>query len=120
MTGMKFIFLYLMAVVYIAAGVNHFLHPRFYLKIMPPWVPYHKPVVVVSGVCEIVFALLLLPVATRAVGAWCLIALLIAVFPANVQMAISFYRRHNPYLWAAIARLPLQALLVWWAWLYTR
>ena len=76
-------------------------------------------VVYLSGVLEIVFALLLLPLTTRHVAAWLIIFLLIAVFPANMQMALNFRRKHNPYLWLAIARLPLQPLLIWWAWIYT-
>jgi uncharacterized membrane protein len=117
-TSMKNFFLYLMSAVYIIAGANHFVNPRFYMKIMPPWLPYHAMLVAVSGVCEIAGALLLLPVATREVGAWFIIALLIAVFPANVQMMMNYAQRHNPYLWVTIVRLPLQAVLVWWAWRY--
>ena len=117
---MKNFFLYLMAVGYTIAGVNHFVNPRFYLKIMPPWLPYHGQLVAVSGVCEILGALLLLPAATGVAGAWFIIAILIAVFPANIQMAIDFAKRGNPYLWVAILRLPLQVVLVWWAWVYTR
>ena len=110
--------LYVMVVLYVAAGVNHFVNPRFYTRIMPPWVPYHLPMVYLSGACEIVFALLLLPVATRHIGAWLIILLLIAVFPANVQMCVNYWQRHNPYFWLTVARLPLQAALVWWAWRY--
>ena len=116
---MKNYLLYIMAVFYIGAGVNHFIHPGFYLAIMPPWLPNPMLLVEISGVCEILFALLLFPLATRKAGAWLLILLLIAVFPANVQMAIIFWRRHDAYLWAAIVRLPLQILFIWWAWLYT-
>ena len=117
---MKNIFLYIMAIGYIAAGANHFLAPRMYMKIMPDWVPAALLMVKVSGILEIGFALMLLPEKTRHLGAWLLIALLVAVFPANVQMAINFSRKDNPYLWLAYARLPLQLVLVWWAWVYTK
>ena len=117
---MKNIFLYLMALVYTCAGINHFIHPDFYLAIMPTRLPQPLKLVYITGVCEMLFALLLLPVATRHIGAWLLILLLIAIFPANIQMAVSYWQNKSPYLWIAIARLPLQFVLIWWAWVYTR
>lgn len=109
-----------MAALYFAAGVYHFVNPRMYGKIMPTYLPYHKQLIFISGICEIVFALMLIPQITRVTAAWLIIALLIAVFPANIQMAINFYQKQNPNLWIAIARLPLQLILIWWAWWYTR
>ena len=109
-----------MCTLYVAAGIYHFVNPRFYLKIMPPYIPFHLPVVYTSGVCEILFALLLIPEQTRPLGAWLIIVLLVAVFPANIQMAINFYQKQNPGLWIAIARLPLQLLLIYWAYIYTK
>jgi uncharacterized membrane protein len=117
---MKSFFLYLMAIAYLLAGLNHFRNPKMYMKIMPPYLPWHTELVLISGVLEILFGALLLFPATRVIGAWCIILLLIAIFPANIQMAISFYQKKSPYLWMAIARLPLQPLLIWWAWLYTK
>ena len=117
---MKTVLLCLMALLYITAGAFHFITPKTYLRIMPPYLPCHLALVYISGVCEIVFALLLLPESTRPAGAWMLIALLIAVFPANIQMAVNFYQKHNPNLWIAVARLPLQLVLIAWAWLYTK
>lgn len=117
---MKSFFLYLMAAGFMLAGLLHFIVPKGYLRIMPPWLPYHVPLVALSGMCEILGGVLLMQQSTRAAGAWFIIAILIAVFPANVQMAVNFYQRHNPYLWLAILRLPLQPLLIWWAWMYTR
>ena len=117
---MKLILLYVMAVLYVAAGVYHFVNPRFYQKIMPTYLPWHIPLVYISGVCEIVFALLLIPESTRPIAAWLVIALLVAVFPANIQMAVSFWQKQRPTLWIALARLPLQLVLIWWAWIYTK
>lgn len=114
------VLLYIMALLYAAAGTFHFITPKMYLRIMPPYLPYHLALVYISGVCEIAFALLLLPGSTRPVAAWLIIALLIAVFPANIQMAINFYQKQNPNLWIAIARLPLQFVLIAWAWIYTK
>ncbi len=109
-----------MIIFYGAAGVNHFINPAFYLKIMPSWLPLHKELVFVSGVFEALFAFLLIFPATRSLGAWGIIALLIAVFPANVQMLLNYIDSHDPKLWIAIVRLPLQLLLIWWAYGFTR
>ncbi len=109
-----------MVLLYVIAGLNHFYNTRMYMKIMPPYLPYPLSMVYISGVLEVLIALLLLPLATRHAAAWMLILLLIAVFPANVQMAVNFWRKHNPYLWVAILRLPLQIPLIYWAWLYTK
>ena len=109
-----------MALLYIAAGINHFIHPGLYMKIMPPWLPWHSGLVFLSGVAEIICGLLLLIPATRRFGAYCTIALLIAVFPANIQMMLDYQRAGDPLLWIAVLRLPLQLLLIWWAYTFTK
>lgn len=110
--------LYLQAILYVAAGANHFINPKPYLALMPPYVPAHSLMVVVSGVAEIVFGVGLLFPATRSISAWGLILLLLAIFPANVFMAVSKRFRKIP-AWLRWARLPLQGLLIWWAYRYT-
>ena len=117
---MKVNALYLMSFLYIAAGILHFLRPKVYLKIMPRFLPFPLQLVFISGVVEIVCGMLLLFPVTRAAGAWLTILLLVAVLPANIQMAINFYQKSNPYFWLTILRLPLQFMLIWWAWLYTK
>lgn len=114
------ILLYIMSFLYILAGLNHFRSPGTYMRIMPRYLPWHLQLVYLSGVLEIIFGLMLLFPVSRVAGAWCIILLLIAVFPANIQMAADFYHKKNPYLWIALLRLPLQLVLIWWAWLYTR
>lgn len=110
---------YLCALFFVLAGLNHFLNPIFYLKIMPPYLPWHLPLVYLSGVVEIALGcLLLLPQFTR-LAAWGLIALLLAVFPANIHMALhhELYPEYSsPALWL---RLPLQFVLLAWAYWYT-
>jgi uncharacterized membrane protein len=117
---MKIVFLYIMALVYLAAGIYHFVQPGFYKKIMPSYLPYHIQLIYISGVCEILVALFLLPASTRVFAAWSLIVLLLAIFPANIQMALNFWQKKNPYLWIALLRLPLQFVLIWWAYIYTK
>ncbi len=111
--------LYLMAALYFIAGINHFIHPKAYMRIMPPWIPFPKELVFISGAVEIACALLLLPSFSRRIAAWGIILLLIAVFPANIQMSLNYYRESNPYLWLTLLRLPLQILLIWWAYRFT-
>ena len=120
MSKRKNIWLFIMAAFYIVAGAYHFINPGFYKKIMPPWLPWHYFVIYFSGVCEIVFGLLLIPQQTRRPAACCIIALLVAVFPANIQMLLNYRQQHDPNLWIAILRLPLQPLLIWWAYQYVK
>ena len=112
--------LFLMAMLYVVAGINHFVHPEGYLEIMPPYLPYHKALVVMSGIIETILGILLLPHFSRRSAAWGIIALLIAVFPANLQMAANWHHTNHPHLWIAYARLPLQLLLIGWAYIYTK
>lgn len=108
-----------MAFFYILAGVNHFVNPEFYIHIMPPYLPWPHSLVAVSGVCEIVFGVMLMFGATRKTGALAIIAMLIAFYPVHVHMAIDYWQQSRPYLWLVILRLPLQMVLIWWAYLYT-
>lgn len=120
MSRSKRLALYAMTAAYVLAGVNHFVRPETYRRIMPPWLPSHGLLIAVSGVAEIVLGLLLLPKATRRWAAWGIILLLIAVFPANAYMAVDWTQKAHPLVWAAYLRLPLQGLLIWWAWVYTK
>src|SRR5436305_8347453 len=107
-----------MLVLYVAAGTNHFINPGFYLGIIPPWLGWHEVLNIITGACEVLFGLLLISRSTRVIAAWCIIALLIAVFPANVQMMLNYWHQKRPGLWITIVRLPLQFVLIWWAWLF--
>jgi uncharacterized membrane protein len=110
--------LYLQSIVYVIAGIGHLVKPKLFLSIMPPYIPAHHLMVTLSGIAEIVLGLGLLVPATRTWAAWGLILLLIAVFPANIYMATADKFAQIPALirWG---RLPLQGLLIWWAYRYT-
>ena len=117
---LKLILRAVFAVFFVGAGVNHFLRTGFYLRMMPTYVPMHLTMVQISGVAEIVLGVLLLVPQTTAMAAWGLIALLVAVFPANVQMALhpaTFPEFQPKALWL---RLPLQVVMIAWAFWYTR
>ena len=111
---------WLLALLFIAAGSLHFLRPAAYLAIMPPALPAPRTLVYLSGLCEILGGLGLLPRATRVAAAWGIIALLVAVFPANLHMAFNPQLYPKIPTWTLWARLPLQLPLIAWAWLYTR
>ena len=108
----------IMALVFIAAGALHILKPAPYVRIVPPWLPAPALLVLISGLCEIAGGAGLLFAATRVAAGWGLIALLIAVFPANVQMSLDAHARGASLGWQAslLLRLPLQLLLIWWVW----
>jgi uncharacterized membrane protein len=106
-------------VMFVAAGVMHFVSPGFYMKIMPPYLPYQRTLVLLSGGIEIALGVLLLIPDTSRWAAWGLIALLIAVFPANIYM----YKNAKEFSISPLIlflRLPLQGLLILWAYAYTR
>ncbi|MBA3713403.1 MAG: DoxX family membrane protein [Pyrinomonadaceae bacterium] len=120
MQTIKLILKWLLGVLFMLAGINHFVSPDFYLKIMPTYLPWHLFLIYVSGFFEVALGVMLLTRSFARVAAWGLIALLLAVLPANVHMALNpeLYPDINPAaLWA---RLPLQAVLIGWAYRYTR
>lgn len=119
MPTIRIIVLYIAALLFIIAGISHFRKERLYIKIMPPYIPYHRIMVLISGIAEIVLGLGLLLSKTRVYAAWGLILLLIAVLPANIYMATSgkFHRIPSVLLWL---RIPLQFVLVWWIYQYTK
>ena len=109
-----------MGLLYIVAGTLHFLLTPAYMRIMPTYLPAHRELVLLSGAAEMVGGAGVLIPATRRAAAWGLIALLLAVFPANLTMVIDHSRFPAVPLWAAWLRLPLQLPLLYWAWIYTR
>jgi uncharacterized membrane protein len=111
------VFRWLLAGVFIFAGAMHLLRPSIFLLIMPPWMPGPLACVKISGICEILGGLgLISPFPElRFWAAWGLVALLIAVFPANIYMATHHIRVNGfpSRAWMAWARLPLQPILIW-------
>ena len=85
------------------------------MKIMPEYLPAHFLLVILSGIAEIVCGLLLLFPTTQNIGAYLTIALLVAVFPANIEMSRKYLVKKKKGFWWTILRLPLQILLIWWA-----
>ena len=104
-----------LALAFVGAGVLHFVRPAVFEAIVPPYLPAPRLLVLVSGAAEVLGGLGLLVPALRPWAGWGLVALLVAVFPANVYMATAAGRFSGlAPAWALWARLPLQAVLVAW------
>ena len=122
MVLVKRLSLWLMGAFYVFAGIRHFTHPDFYMQIMPTYLPWHGELVFLSGVAEVLLGIgVVIPRFTRPC-AWGIIALLIAVYPANIHMWWNDVRIDGtptpPYFHAV--RLPFQLVFIAWAYWYTR
>jgi uncharacterized membrane protein len=112
----------ILAICIIIVGIMHFAVADPFIKIVPPYLPYHRELVYISGFFEILGGIgILVPPVSQA-AAWGLFILFIAVFPANINMAVNAIDLpHIPdssvLRWV---RLPLQAVLLAWAWWYTQ
>ena len=119
MTTIRLIFKCLLALLMVTAGIGHFLNPDFFLKIMPPYLPFHRELVYLSGLFEIALGITLLIPTLSQLAAWGIIALLIVVFPANIYLY-----QHQEIVPASplvhLIRLLLQAVLIFWAYCYTK
>ncbi|MGK7369773.1 MAG: DoxX family protein [Candidatus Halalkalibacterium sp. M3_1C_030] len=108
---------YLIGVVFILAGLLHFLKPALYIKIMPDYIPWHKAMVYLSGIAEIAGGIGILLPPVRYAAAIGLILLLAAVYPANIDMAVKAVKKRG---WISlfsilmILRLPLQFVFMYW------
>ena len=111
--------LYLIVALYALAGVNHFLNFHFYDGIMPAYIGYHKLLIYVSGVCEIALGLMLAPQNTRRLAAILIIAMLLVFLWLHIQMLADFWKTHDKHLWIVIVRIPLQFVLIVWAYTFT-
>jgi uncharacterized protein (TIGR03067 family) len=117
-SGVRLVMRWLFGLLFLAAGANHFFSPDFYVAIMPPYLPWHLALVYLSGVAEMALGGLLLVRCCQRLAAWGLIALLIAVFPANIHMTLQA-EPFTLYQALLLVRLPLQAVLIAWAYWFT-
>ncbi len=120
MSNIKLISRWLLAIAFILAGINHFISPAFYLKMMPAFLPAQLFLIYLSGFFEIALGVLFLIPRFMHYAAWGIIALLIAVFPANIYMAMNtnLFPEFNPVL--VYLRLPLQFVMIAWAFWHTK
>jgi uncharacterized membrane protein len=111
--------LYIMALLYILAGFNHFRNPKMYIRIVPSYFSNPNLINKLSGFAEIILGIgLLIPALTK-MSAWGIILLLIAIFPANLNMYVNEKASFGLPKWFLLLRLPLQLAFIYWAYLYT-
>jgi len=125
MSRTKRVLLWVMAAFYVVGGLNHLMNPEFYVAIVPPGLPNPEWLNVISGLAEIVLGVFVLEPRVRVLAAWGIVALLIAVFPANLWVALANIGLPGgePGTGNAVfnwVRLPFQGLFIVWAWWYTR
>lgn len=117
---LKLLLKYLLAIGFVLAGINHFANQNFYLKMMPPILPAPSFLIYLSGVFQVALGILLLMPRFSRLAAWGLIGLLIAVFPANIFMAMNTENFPEFSPTALYLRLPLQIVLIAWAFWFAR
>ena len=116
----KCFFLFLLSVFFTYAGFHHLFVPNFYVSIMPPWIPAHLALVYISGVFEIMGGIGVLIPRFRSLAGLGLVALLVAVYPANLYMAFNPQLFPDIPLVALYVRLALQFVAFYWAYSVTR
>ena len=109
---------YFMACIYILAGIMHFVYPTMYERIIPSWIPSRKGAVYLSGVLEIAFGAALFFPATKNLALYGIIALLILFLPVHTHMLRDSKAAMGIPTWVLILRIPLQGLLIYWAYVY--
>ena len=108
--------LIIMAVLYVLAGINHFVHPKFYSVSMPHYLPFPLQLIYISGAIEIILGIFLFPHQTRKLAAWLIILMLFVFFLFHIQMIVDAYPKQGLAFWIAVIRFPLQFVLIYWAW----
>lgn len=109
---------WILGVAMILVGITHFTSSEWFVHIMPPWIPFHLAMVLVSGAAEIALGAALLVPRTKRLASYGLVALYVAVFPANLHMALHHVTpidAPDTPAWALWARLPVQLVLIAWA-----
>jgi len=101
-----------MSLFYIMAGTNHFINPVWYVRIVPPFLPFKAAIVYISGILEIILGSLLIFPKTRFIAGWGLITLLLAVYPANIYVALTNGEAMDTTPMIAWGRLPLQFVFI--------
>jgi uncharacterized membrane protein len=117
---MKRVSRYILGLLFMLAGINHFVNPGFYTNIMPDYLPLHYALVLISGVTEILCGAMLFYNPTIKLGAWGIIAMLVVFFTVHIHMIAHADRFATVPLWALWLRIFFQFVFIGWAWWYTR
>lgn len=109
---------YLMGIIFILTGLNHFRVPKIYERIIPPYIPSHKNMVMLSGVAEVFLGILLLIPSMQSFAAWAIILMMLLFLPVHIFMLQDKRAGSGLPKWLLILRIPLQFAIIYWAWLY--
>ncbi len=109
---------YLLGTLFVLAGFMHFQKPKMYLKIMPPYIPAHKTMVLLSGILEMILGFMILNPPTQQIAGWGIIILMILFLPVHIYMLQEKKASLKLPKWALVLRIPLQFLIMYWAYLY--
>ncbi|MBM1107941.1 hypothetical protein JQC67_17430 [Aurantibacter crassamenti] len=112
--------LYLMAVIYIVAGIMHFVKPKMYSRILPSYLPGHKFLVMFSGVAEIILGVAICFAATKNLALYLIIVMLVFFLPVHIHMLYNKKAAMGLSKWMLISRIPLQFILMLWAYFYLK
>ena len=110
--------LYLMAAMYVIAGIMHFVKPKMYMRIMPRYLPNHKLLVILSGFAEVILGIGLCFISTKAIAIYGIIAMLLVFLLVHFYMLSSEKASAGIPKWILVLRIPLQFGLMYWAWWY--
>jgi uncharacterized membrane protein len=110
---------YLMGLLFVIAGMNHFRKPKMYERIIPPYIPAHSSMVMLSGVAEMVLGFMIMNKNTQITAAWGIIIMLILFLTVHIFMLQNEKAAMKLPKWVLILRIPLQFGLIYWAYLYT-
>ena len=110
---------YLIGVLFILAGMNHFRKPEIYQKIMPPFIPAHNSLVMISGIAEMILGFMIMNKNTQEIAAWGIIIMHFIFLPVHLYMLQNEEAAMKLPKWLLIFRIPLQFGLIYWAYLYT-
>ena len=112
--------LYAMGALYIFAGIMHFMKPKMYLRIMPRYLPFHRPLVLLSGFAEIMLGIGLFFKSTKVISLYGIIAMLAVFLLVHFYMLTSKKAGAGFPRWILLLRLPLQFVLMYWAFFYLK
>lgn len=109
---------YILGLAFVLAGINHFRKPKLYERIIPPYLPEHASLVLISGIVEMILGFMLMNKNSQEIAAWAIIVLLIAFLPVHIYMLQNEKAALKLPKWILILRLPLQFALMLWAYQY--
>lgn len=110
---------YLIGILFVLAGMNHFWKPKIYERILPPYIPAPGSMVIISGIVEMILGFMIMNKNSQTEAAWGIIILLILFIPVHIYMLQNEKAAMKLPKWVLILRLPLQFALMYWAYLYT-